>query len=91
MVFNGVEYAGGHEPLVSQELFDRAQEVFSLHDRDKVRERKHPHFLRGIVACGSCGSALSSMVAKGRSAHYPYFYCLGRFTGRTDCKEPYIA
>jgi site-specific DNA recombinase len=91
VVFNGVEYAGADEPLVSQELFDRAQEVFSLHDRDKVRERKRPLFLRGIVACGSCGSALSSMVAKGRSSYYPYFYCLGRFTGRTDCKEPYIA
>ena len=91
VVFNGVEYAGAHEPLVSQELFDRAQEVFSLHDRDRVRERKHPHFLRGIVTCGSCGSALSSMVARGRSSYYSYFYCLGRFTGRTDCKEPYIA
>jgi hypothetical protein len=34
---------------------------------------------------------MSSMVAKGRSAYYSYFYCLGRFAGRTDCKEPYIA
>ncbi len=42
VVFNGVEYAGAHEPLVSLEWFDRTQVVFSLHDRDKVRERKAP-------------------------------------------------
>lgn len=90
VVFNGVEYGGAHEPLVPQDLFDRAQEV-CLHDRDRVRERKHPHFLRGLVACGSCGSAMSSMVARGRSSYYSYFYCLGRFTGRTGFKEPYIA
>lgn len=28
------------------------------------------------------------MIAKGRNA---YYYCLGRFSGRTDSKEPYIA
>jgi site-specific DNA recombinase len=85
---NGVEYQGTHEPLVSKELFDRVQQVFALHDRDKVRETKHPHFLRGVLVCASCGSALSSLTAKGR---YTYFYCLGRFTGRTDCREPYVA
>ncbi len=37
--------------------------------------------------CASCGSALSSLTAKGS---YTYFYCLGRFTGRTDCREPYV-
>jgi site-specific DNA recombinase len=34
---------------------------------------------------------MSSMVAKGGSAYYSYFYCLGRLTGRSDCKEPYVA
>ncbi|HZK73451.1 MAG TPA: zinc ribbon domain-containing protein [Clostridia bacterium] len=37
--------------------------------------------------CASCGSALSSLTAKGR---YTNFYCLGRFTGRTDCRETYV-
>ena len=64
------------------------QHVFALHDRDKVRETKHPHFLRGVLVCASCGSALSSLTAKGS---YTYFYCLGRFTGRTDCREPYVS
>lgn len=88
VVHDGVEYQGAHEPLVPRKLFDRVQQVFGAHDRGKVRQTKHPHFLRGFLFCASCGSRLSSMTAKGR---YSYFYCLGRFTGRTDCREPYIA
>ena len=87
VVFNGVEYPGAHEPLVSKERFERVQQVFASHDREKVRESKHPHFLRGVMACASCGSALSSLTAKGR---YSYCYCLGRFSRRTDCREPYV-
>ena len=87
VVHDGVEYKGAHEPIVSKRLFNRVQQVFGLHDRDKVRQTKHPHFLRGVLFCASCGSRLSSLTAKGR---YGYFYCLGRFTGRTDCREPYV-
>ena len=83
---DGVEYPGGHEPLVPKELFEKVQAVLTAHDRAGVRESKHPHFLRGVLFCAQCGSALSSLTAKGR---YPYFYCLGRFTGRTQCREPY--
>jgi hypothetical protein len=41
-----------------------------------------------VLTCASCGWALSSLTAKGR---YSYFYCLGRFSRRTDCREPYVA
>jgi site-specific DNA recombinase len=90
VVHDGVEYPGAHEPLVSKELFARVQDTFLLHDWYKVRERKRPNHLRGFMVCGSCGSLLSSMNARGRSAHYPYFFCLGRFSRRTDCKERFL-
>ena len=41
-----------------------------------------------MLTCASYGSALSSLTAKGR---YSYFYCLGRFSRRTDCREPFVA
>ena len=84
---NSVEYQGSHEALVARHVFDKVQEVFGSHDRHKVRQSKHPHFLRGVLFCASCGSQMSSLTAKGR---YGYFYCLGRFTRRTSCKEPYL-
>src|SRR5512135_601719 len=33
LTFNGVEYEGRHQPLVSQSLFDRVQQVLQSHDR----------------------------------------------------------
>ncbi len=87
LVHDGVEYPGAHEALISRQLFDRVQQVFAVHHRGRARLTRHPHFLRGILFCSSCGSQLSSLVAKQR---YGYFYCLGRFTRRTNCKEPYL-
>ena len=78
---------GTHEPLVSQELFDRVQEVFRVHDKAGARLRDHPHYLKGSVVCASCGSRLSLTIAKGR---YKYFFCIGRQQRRTRCGEAYI-
>ncbi len=87
VVWHGVEYDGIHEPLVTQELFDRVQEVFRLHDLAGERKRRHEHYLRGTVFCGSCGSRLCSMISKGR---FTYFFCLGAHNRRTDCHSPYV-
>ena len=38
VAFNGVEYPGTHEPIVSKELFESVQKMFLSHDREKVRE-----------------------------------------------------
>jgi DNA invertase Pin-like site-specific DNA recombinase len=84
--YNGLEYPGSHKPLISKSLFSKVQEVFALHDKSGERLRKHPHYLRGTLYCGQCGSRLSSSLAKGK---YLYFYCLGRCKGN-GCKQNYI-
>ncbi len=87
VVWHSVEYDGIHEPLVTNELFDRVQEVFRLHDLAGERKRRHEHYLRGTVFCASCGSRLCSMIAKGR---FTYFFCLGAHNRRTDCRASYV-
>ncbi len=87
VVWHGIEYDGIHEPLVRRELFDRVQEVFRLHDLAGERKRRHEHYLRGTVFCGSCGSRLCSMIAKGR---FTYFFCLGAHNRRTKCHASYV-
>jgi len=53
-----------------------------------VRQRRHEHYLKGLLHCGECGRRLSLTLAKSR---YLYFYCLGkRGTARTGCRQPYI-
>ena len=84
--WDGTEYDGTHEPLISEDLFIRVQDVFRIHDRAGERRRHNPHYLKGTLYCESCGSRMSTMKPKGR---YTYFYCLGGHSHRTDCDEPY--
>jgi hypothetical protein len=51
----------GHEPLVSREIFDRAQERLAA-QRRAPPERAHSgqdHMLRGLVRCSACGATLT--------------------------------
>ena len=40
-----------------------------------TRERKHHHYLKGLLHCGVCNRRLSVQHSKGR---YLYFFCLGQ-------------
>ena len=87
VTWNGVEYPGIHEPLISNELFARVQEVLESHDKAGTRIRKHPHYLRGSLYCGYCGARLTSTLAKGK---YVYFFCAGKKRGN-KCDQIHIS
>ena len=55
-----------------------------------TRERRHRHYLKGLLVCGVCGRRLSLQFSKGT---YTYFYCLGQKDRRngTGCQERYVA
>ncbi|MHB8871961.1 MAG: recombinase family protein [Candidatus Doudnabacteria bacterium] len=89
--WNEIETKGIHKPLIAKDLWDRVQEVIKVRDQAGERKRKHPHYLRGTVYCGECGSKMSSMVVKNRvKDEYTYFYCLGQ-NRKNGCKQKYIA
>ena len=76
--FQGVEYAGKHEPLVDEEMWQTVQAVLGSH-RSGERERMHNHFLKSTVVCGQCGSRLLVQNTKnGKGVLYPYFICARR-------------
>ncbi len=88
MQWDGVRYQGQHKALIPMNLFDRVQETLRARDVAGVRERRHEHYLKGLLHCGECGRRLSLTLAKGK---YLYFYCLGqRGTARTGCRQPYV-
>lgn len=84
--WKGLEVEGRHERLIDKDLFETVQEVLKAHDQAGERKRKHPHYLRGTLYCGECGSRLSSSTAKGQ---YTYFYCLGQ-KRHNGCKQQYV-
>jgi DNA invertase Pin-like site-specific DNA recombinase len=83
--FQGVQYAGRHEALVDEAIWQRVQDVLASHVNGE-RVRQHPHFLKSTVYCGQCGERL--LVQHSTSAtgiKYPYFSCAGRHSKRTNC------
>jgi len=89
VTYKGMEYPGHHEPLITEELFDRVQKVLDTHSGTGIRQRSHPHYLKGTVWCNRCKRRFIVQRAKGRHGGiYYYFFC----TGRQDriCDHPYI-
>jgi site-specific DNA recombinase len=90
--WNGVLVQGQHQPLVSPELFQQVQDLLAARSARGTRERKHHHYLKGVLYCAVCSRRYSYLVATGNNGRrYPYFYCLGtRPAGRGGCREPHI-
>lgn len=55
--YNGVEYKGRHEPIVSEEIFERAMAQKALRSEKRLVTTT-PHLLSGLVRCGVCGAKM---------------------------------
>lgn len=76
--FQGVEYAGAHEPLVDAATWQTVQDILTAHTNGE-RQRMRNHHLKTTVYCGLCGARL--LVQNTRNSKgdlYPYFICARR-------------
>ena len=62
--FNGKEYPGAQEPIISKELFYEVQE--KLHRPSYGRGKKHNPVFKGVIRCVDCGSMATWQKQKGR-------------------------
>lgn len=84
------EYAvkGQHEPLISEYLFNRVQDVLDGRKRDIYRtkiETNEEFPLRGFLLCPNCLKPLTASKSKGYAAYYSYYHC------GTKCKQRHPA
>ncbi|HET6352267.1 MAG TPA: recombinase family protein, partial [Coriobacteriia bacterium] len=77
----GVVYDGNHDPLVSDELFEAVQEVFSPRQTGPKRT-KHTFALRDFVVCAECGCKVTAEYQKG----FTYYRCT-KGKGRDACSQ----
>ena len=54
--YNGEEYQGQHEPIISKEIYDIAMRC--MIDRQAVRANASEYLLTGLVYCGKCGAKM---------------------------------
>jgi DNA invertase Pin-like site-specific DNA recombinase len=75
---DGKYYNGNHQPLVSKDIFDQAQDVMHYRIHPKPQHLFFP--LRGFLTCETCGCALTASLKKG----HQYYYCTN---GKQKCDE----
>lgn len=86
VTFEGVEYPGRHDPLITEALFDKCQRVRQARSQSREKPRIRTQYLKGSVFCGECGSPLTLEVSRNRTGtYYEYFYCLGRQSSKNGC------
>lgn len=83
-IFNGTQYHGTHEPLISKDLFDRVQDMLYEKSQRRSRKQQYDWAFQGMLTCGHCGCALTAEIKKQR---YVYYHCTGN---RGKCPEKYV-
>ncbi|MEQ1499863.1 MAG: recombinase family protein [Parcubacteria group bacterium] len=78
MLRDGKYYPGKHQPIISQETFEKAKFVAENKNRPRLQKKFFP--LRGFLKCGDCGCALTASIKKG----HHYYYCTN---GKGGCEE----
>lgn len=61
--FNGKDYPGAQEPIISKKLFEEVQE--KLHGRRRSSTRKHNPIFKGVIFCADCDSMVTWQKQKG--------------------------
>ena len=79
MELHGKYYNGNHEPIISQNLFDRCQEVLGKKTRPRAKTKGFT--LSGFIVCEACGCAITAEIKKGK---YIYYHCTN---GKGICNQ----
>ena len=90
VTYEGEEYQGRHEPLVSQDLFDQVQRVLYTERQAGARHRVHNHYLKGLVWCDRCQRRLIITPGKSKTG-VTYFYYICRGRQDRSCDLPYLS
>lgn len=75
---------GEHEPIISEEYFDQAQQRYKNEyiPRKARPVTEYTHWLSGLIKCSNCGRTLTA--SKSKKTPYSYFQCNGYSKGRCD-------
>lgn len=92
--YNGKEYQGAHEPMISMDEFDRAQVL--LGNKNKPKPQIHEFSFTGIIRCGTCGCYVTAeektkhYKTTNKVSHYTYYRCTRRKNREIKCHEPAV-
>ncbi|ASN28214.1 resolvase [Streptomyces pluripotens] len=95
ITYEGEKFRGRHKPLISEDVFDRVQDIANSRTQAQELRRVHHHELKGSLFCGSClrrhGERRRMILSHATNRHgntYRYFFCTGRYSH--TCELPYV-
>jgi DNA invertase Pin-like site-specific DNA recombinase len=93
--WGGVRTLNAHEPLVSQEQFDRVQKILHhamVGNNTPEKATDRIYLLAQLVRCGKCGSTMTPYSTHGRGGkRFHYYACTTRqHKGMEACSAAYV-
>ena len=94
--FNGAIYKGNQPRMVSDEEFERVQQIIDpLHATRLKKYQPHDFQLRNLFKCGECGFAITAeqkvklIKSTGEEKSYIYYHCTGR-NKKVSCSQRHL-
>ena len=78
VVYDGNVYKGEHEPIISKELWDKAQQVCSdkhIYKIEHEGNNEPTNLYSGIIRCGHCDSSMITVSGRNNNRIYRYLIC----------------
>ena len=90
---SGNWYRGRHTPMITQEEFNKVQEM--LGGTEKPRPQKHIFPFTGMIRCGECGCMITAENKTKRQKngvvhYYTYYHCTKRKRRQYKCSQGVI-
>lgn len=78
---SGKMYKGTHEPMISEETFQRVQKILNRNTKTRSKTKEFP--FTGIMRCGECGAQITAedkwkYNKSGKAHNYIYYHCTKR-------------
>lgn len=91
--FKGEIYNGNHPPMVTEEEFERVQQIIDPSHTTRPKDKTYNFQLRNLFKCGECGYAITAeqktkqIKSSGSSKEYIYYHCTGK-SKNSKCGQP---
>ncbi len=95
LMFNGIEYKGNQPRMVSDEEFERVQQIIDPTHTARPKNEIYDFQLRNLFKCGECSFAITAeqkfktIKSTGERKAYIYYHCTGR-NKKANCSQRHL-
>ena len=95
LLFNGTLYDGNHPAMVSEDEFERVQQIIDPTHTTRPKDKTYNFLMRNLFRCGECGFAITAeqkhktIKSTGERKAYIYYHCTGK-NKKTKCSQPHL-